>query len=304
VSRPVPFALLAASTLVLAACAGSASDDTPVAIATTTPLGSVVGDIAACAGGTSETLMGPGDVPHTFSASSAQVAAMTRADLVITNGLGLEEGLTTAIAGVAADGATVLEIAPLVDPLPFGDEGGAAGEGSLDPHFWMDVARMAAAARIIGDELAAATSEDSYATCGAGVAESLLETDAQVREILATVPEDRRVLVTDHDAFGYLAAAYGYQVAGVVVAGGSTDAEPSSADLAAIVEVVRRTGTPAIFSNSALSPALIESVAAEVGTDVAVVPLYVESVGPAGSGAETYAGMMLSNASAIADALG
>ena len=84
-SRTVPFALLAASTLALAACAGSATDDAPVAIATTTPLGSVVGDIAACAGGTSETLMGPGDDPHTFSASSAQVAAMTRADLVITH---------------------------------------------------------------------------------------------------------------------------------------------------------------------------------------------------------------------------
>jgi zinc/manganese transport system substrate-binding protein len=320
--------MLAASALALAACGAPAPDGattpaatpansaagTPegptVAIATTTQLGSVLGEITACAGATSTTLMGPGDDPHTFAASSAQVAEMTRAGLVVTSGLGLEEGLETAIAGAEQDGATVLEIAPLVDPIEFGEEPLEEGEshddhehGDEDPHFWFDVARMAAAAELMGDALATETGNETFRDCGAAVREDLLEVDAEVREILAAVPEDRRVLVTDHQSFGYFAEAYGFEIAGVVIPGGSTDAEPSSVELAALVDVIRETGTPALFSNTAVMSSLVDAVAAEVGGGVTVVPLYVGSVGPEGSGAETYAGMMVTNATLIAEAL-
>ncbi len=88
----------------------------------------------------------------------------------------------------------------------------------------------------------------------------------------------------------------------MVIPGGSTDAEPSSEELAALVEVIRETGTPALFSNTAVMSSLVDAVAAEVG-EVAVVPLHVGSVGPEGSGAETYAAMMVTNATLIADAL-
>jgi len=296
---------LAASTL--AACADAETD--AVAVATTTPLGSVLSDIATCAGGRSSTLMGPGDDPHTFSASSAEVAGMAEAGLVFANGLGLEEGLSSALAGAAADGATGVEIAPLGDPIgfaedPHGDEGEHADESGEDPHFWLDVARMARAAEVMGGVLADETGDDAYRACGETVRDALLETDAEVREILAAVPDARRVLVTDHHSFGYFALAYDFRVAGVVIPGGSTDAEPSSAELAALVEVIRETGTPAIFSNTAAASSLVDAVAAEAGTDVTVVPLYVGSVGPEGSGAETYSGMMVTNATLIADALG
>jgi len=280
-----------------------------VAIATTTQLGSVLGDITTCAGASSSTLMGPGDDPHTFSASSAEVAAMTRTGLVVMNGLGLEEGLASAIAGAEEDGAAVLAVAPLVDPIGFGEEPLEEGEshdehehGDEDPHFWLDVTRMATAAALIGDALAAETGNPDFRVCGEEVRDSLLETDAEVREILAGVPEDRRILVTDHASFGYFAESYGFEVAGVVIPGGSTDAEPSSEELAALVEVIRETGTPALFSNTAVMSSLVDAVAAEVG-EVAVVPLHVGSVGPEGSGAETYAAMMVTNATLIADAL-
>lgn len=318
-SRPLPRTVPAAAllALALAACGAPSSQDTPpaseeapVAIATTTQLGSVLGEIAACAGATSTTLMGPGDDPHTFAASSAQVAEMTRTGLVVTSGLGLEEGLESAIAGAEQDGATVLEIAPLVDPIEFGEEPLEEGEshddhehGDEDPHFWFDVARMATAAQLMGDALAAETGNEVFRDCGAEVREDLLGVDAQVREILAAVPDDRRVLVTDHQSFGYFAEAYDFEIAGVVIPGGSTDAEPSSVELAALVEVVRETGTPALFSNTALMSSLVDAVAAEVGGGVTVVPLYVGSVGPEGSGAETYAGMMVTNSTLIAEAL-
>jgi zinc/manganese transport system substrate-binding protein len=249
------------------------------------------------------------------------VAALVGADLVVANGLGLEEGLQDALDAAAADGARVLEVAPRLDPIEFGQDGhsdeqddaGHSDEqddaaatddhGSLDPHVWQDAARMATAAQIIGAELADLTGDDTFRDCGTQVRDELMAVDGQVREILSAVPEQRRVLVTDHDALGYLAAAYGFEVVGTVVPGGSTLAEPSSADLAALAATIEAEGVPAIFTNSASPTALADAVAGEVGTPVQVVELNVDSLGPAGSGAETYAGMVTTNAARLADAL-
>ncbi len=162
---------------------------------------------------------------------------------------------------------------------------------------------MAQAAELIGAELAEVTGEDGYATCGAEVHDALMETDEQVRDILAAVPAEQRVLVTDHDALGYFAQAYDFEVAGVVIPGGSTLAQASSQDLADLVEVIEAEGVTAIFSNNANPTDLVPAVAKEVGTEVEVVELFIGSLGPDGSGAETYAGMVTTNAQRIADAL-
>lgn len=294
----------------------------PVAIATTTQLGSVLGDITQCAGTTSQTLMGPGDDPHDFSVASSQVADLVRAPLVIANGLGLEAGLTSALTNAQRDGATVVEIAPQLNPLSYADieatvdeqhaghehaEGDHAehghDHGAEDPHVHMDVARMARAATVIGAELAKATGEERYTACGAEVEARLTATDAEVRQILSAVPADKRVLITDHEAYNYFADAYDFEVAGVVIPGGSTDAEPSSADLAGLVKVIEEDQVSAIFSNNTVNPRLVDAVAAESGRPIQVVQLFEGSVGPQGSGAETYAGMMTTNARRIADAL-
>ena len=304
------FAALSALVLALSACSGDA-DSSPepgdaVAIATTTMLGSVLGDITECAGASSFSVMQPGDDPHTFSLSSDQVAAMVKADLVVANGLGLEEGISTALANVEADGGNVLEVAPTVDPIPFDDHGGddhGHDHGSDDPHFWLDASRMAKAATNIGAELASVTGDDKYAECGAQVAGELEKTHQEIVEILSAVPAEHRVLVTDHHAFGYFAQAYDFEVVGVVIPGGSTDAEPSSADLAAITQAINDRQVAAIFSNTAASDKLVQAVAAEAGHEVTIVPLYVGSVGPHGSGADTYATMMTTNATLIAEAL-
>ncbi len=317
-TTPALGALVAAS-LATAGCSPAASDDV-VAIGTTTMLGDVVGDIVACAGGTSETLIPVGVDPHDFSASSGQVADLVAARLVVANGLGLEEGLEDALRSAVSDGATVLEVAPLVDPIEFGGGSHADDEhaeehedgqdedehdhGSMDPHFWHDAARMARAAELVGTELADATGDDAYAACGTEVHDALMEADLQVRGILAAVPEDRRVLVTDHDAFGYFADAYDFEVAGVVIPGGSTLAEPSSQELSDLVETIEAEGVTAIFSDYANPGGLSEAVAGEVGTEFEVVELYVGSLGPEGSGADTYVGMITTNARRVADALG
>jgi zinc/manganese transport system substrate-binding protein len=284
-------------------------------VATTTVWGDIAGQVVACAGvGEVTTLMPVGVDPHDFTASSKDVATMAAADLVIANGLGLEEGLEDSLAAVAREGAAVLEIAPLLDPIPFGDgddhadeedehaEGEEDGHGGDDPHVWLDASRVATAATLIGAELAERTGDQAFATCGEQVSGELADLHDEVATALAAVPVDRRVLVTDHDAFGYFASAYDFEVAGVVIPGGSTLAKPSSAEMAALTEVVRDAGVPAIFANTANPQALVDALAAEVG-NVEVVELYEGSLGEPGSGADTYQGMMRTNAQRISDAL-
>lgn len=249
-TRALVPAVLTSSALLLSACGtqDTAGGDV-VAVATTSTLGSVVGQIADCAGASATSLMSPGEDPHTFQPSSAQMVELAGAEVVVANGLQLESGLQSALDNAAADGANILEIAPLLDPLPWGadeaahdhaehdhehdendendhaehDEEGAYEEhdhedgtvagaehdgldheghdhGEFDPHFWLDASRMAAAAAIIGDELTSATADSAFAECGVQLSEELTELDAEVRKILDAVPEDRRTLVTDHDA--------------------------------------------------------------------------------------------------------
>jgi len=262
--------------------------------------------------------------PHDFSASSDQVASMVNADLVITNGLGLESGLRDALENAANDGANVMEVAALINPIKFGsgghdeeghdeeghdeeghDEEGHDdhGHGDLDPHFWFDMNRMADAAQLIGAELTQITGDEVYITCADTTATQIQSAESDVRELLASVQVEKRILVTDHDALGYLAAVYGYEVAGAVIPASTTAASPSSSDLAELVETIKAEDVKAIFANTAVPADLADAVAAETGDDVSVVTLYVGSLGGPDSPAATYIDMMRSNASLIAQAL-
>lgn len=299
------------------AAAGTAS-----VVVTTTMLGDVTNDIVICGGGTVEVLMPNGADPHDFSASSDQVASMINADLVVANGLGFEAGLIDSMANATSDGANVFEVAPLLNPIEFGgashseegdvhsdEEGDVHSDeegdvhGSLDPHFWFDMNRMATAAELIGAELTTVTGDAAYTTCAATTATQIRAAESEVRATLESVPADKRILVTDHDALGYLADVYGYEIAGTVIPAGTTLAEPSSADLAALVATIEAEGVTAIFANTSAPTSLAEAVAAESGSNITVTPLYVESLGEPGSPAATYIDMMRANAQLIAEGL-
>lgn len=308
-------AVLAVPALTLAACGGSSvtsssSSSAVHVVATTTVLGDVVGRIVRCGGGTLTTLMPVGADPHDFAASSSQVAEMVSADLVVANGLGLEGGLGEALENAQADGANVLEVAELVEPLPFAEIGHSDGHGSedvhgdLDPHFWFDMQRMAKAATIVGERLAEITGDVAYTMCAAKTADEIRVAEAEVRATLESVPVDRRVLVTDHNAFGYLADAYGYEIVGTVIPSGTTMAEPSSADLAALAQVIRTKKVPAIFTDATANTQLAQTVADESGLAVRVLPLYSGGLGEPGGPAGTYVDMMRTNARTIAEGLG
>jgi len=110
--------------------------------------------------------------------------------------------------------------------------------------------------------------------------------------------------VTNHDALGYFAARYGFTVVGTIIPGGSSLGDPSSSELADLVAVMRAEDVRAIFADTTRPSVLADAVAAELGSDVVVVPLYTGSLGEPGSGADTVAGMLTVNAERIADALG
>ena len=285
--------------LVLTACSASTPDGAgrPSVIATTT----ILGDVAANIGGdgaTVEVLIPLGADPHDYRPSAQQVARIQSADLVVVNGLGLEEGLADVLRAAREEGVTILEVGPRLNPEPL-----ATSDSGLDPHVWMDLDRMATAARLIGEALAEVDPSGDWRDRAEWYAGLLASTDVEIREILEVVPPEKRILVTNHDSMGYFARRYGFEVIGTVIPGGSTLADPSSAELAGLVEAVRRTGAPAIFAETTEPALLAEAVAAEVGGDVQVVELFTGSLGPPGSGAETLVALHLTNARRIAEAL-
>ncbi|HEX9824177.1 MAG TPA: metal ABC transporter substrate-binding protein [Actinomycetota bacterium] len=279
----------------LASCApGSPDEGGELVVATTTILGDVTREVAGDEARV-EVLMPPGADPHEFEASAQQVALLHDADLVVANGLGLEETLADALQAARDDEGNVLEVAPELDPLPL--EG-----GGLDPHVWMDPNRVARAAELIAarlDELVPGGWEGR----AAAYASELRELDEEIRALLAPIPAEDRELVTNHDAFGYLADRYDLEVVGVVIPGGSTLGEPSAASLAALAEIIRERDVPAIFTETIHSTGLAEVLGDEVGRPVEIVSLYSDSLGEPGSEAATYAGLMRANATRIAEAL-
>ena len=317
-------AVAAVATTVLAACgsddadtsSGPSADGTPVVFVTTGILGditeNVVGDLAEV-----EVLLPPSGDPHDFEPSAQQVAAMTEADLVIANGLGLEEGLASTLESVEADGVQVFELGEELSPIPLGGSGDPhEGEGadvdhdgtagSDDPHVWMDPDRMATASVLIAQEVAAATDLDGQvlAEQASAYAEEIVAADEEIQSTLAVIPDPERLLVTNHEVFGYFAERYAFEIIGVVIPGGSTQGEPSAEQIADLATEIEAAGVPAIFADTSASDDLVDALAAEVGSQVEVVELYSESLGEPGSGADTYIGLITTNARRIADALG
>jgi zinc/manganese transport system substrate-binding protein len=266
-------------------------------VATTTILGDVAGNVA---GSDADVLvlMPVGASPHGFVPSSQQVAKIYTADLVVANGLDLEAGLADVLDAAKGDGVNVLEIAPHLDPLPFGD-----GD-DLDPHVWMDPVRMMDTARLIATELTAVAPSFDWEGNADAYAAELQSTHNTIQQLLGAIPTGQRRLVTNHDSLGYFADRYGFVVIGTVIPGGSSLGDPSSADLAELVAVIERGQSPAIFAESTEPQALADAVAAEGGANVAVVELFTGSLSEPGTVADTLIAMLLVDAERISKALG
>lgn len=274
-------------------------DEVPSVVVTTSILGDVVEHLVGDAVSVS-VLMPRGASPHEFQPSAQQIASLRDAALVVANGADFEAGLTDVLESAADDGVNVFDAIAAVGTLSPTDDPTA-----VDPHFFTDPDRMATAAEAITKKLLAISGIDATAVQQSAdryVAE-LRALDTEITAKVAMLPTARRILVTNHEVFSYFADRYGFRVAGVVIPGGTTSAEPSAADLADLADVIRTEQVPAIFADSSSPTKLAEALADEVGA-VKVVELYSESLGEIGSDGGTYLDLLRTDATRIVDALG
>jgi zinc/manganese transport system substrate-binding protein len=306
VRKAAGIALAAATLAALAGC-GAPVYDRPLVVVTTNILGDVVSNVV---GDEAEVmvLMKPDADPHSFEISAKDAARILGADLLVSNGLGLEEGLQQHLDAAEAEGVATLAAGDVVDVLAYGsgDADSADDTGADDPHFWTDPARMldvtAAVADAVEQHVEGADARVIRSNADDYTAQ-LRELDAEMTAAFDAIPAAQRNLVTNHHVFGYLADRFGFTVVGAVIPGGSTLAAPSASDLRDLVEAIDEAGVATIFAESSQPDRLVQVLADEAGVDVAVVELFTESLSGPGSGADSYLTMMRTNTERISTGL-
>lgn len=234
----------------------------------TTPiLGSLVQDVVGDAARVT-VVMPNGADPHEFQPSAKDVEAISKADLIVENGLDLEEGLHDALDQARGDGVAFFTATDHV-ALRTASESEASdeGEGAEDPHIWMDPFAMRGVVRALGPAL-----EGELAVDVGGRARSLAARldalDAEVQTTLAPIPAARRKLVTGHESMGYFADRYGFELSGAIIPSLSSQAQPSAQTLAELRDKVREAGVPTIFTEIGTPEDVAEAVADETGARV------------------------------------
>ena len=294
-----PRAALAAiclAALLVVGCSGSATDRATGGgelrvVATTTQ----VADLAANVGGDRvrvTSLLKPGIDAHDYEPSPADIDALAHADLVLENGVGLEEWLRDTIESSGYDG-------PVVDT----SQGVALRQvdGEPDPHIWQSPRNAQRMAANIERGLAAADPADaaSYDASLTAYTRELRALDAEVERQIDSLASKK--VVTNHDAFGYYLDRYGLELAGSVIPSFDSSAELSGRDIRDLVARIRAARVRAIFSETTLPPRAAETIAREAGVRVVTGSdaLYGDSLGPPGSDGDTYLKMIRHNTATI-----
>jgi manganese/zinc/iron transport system substrate-binding protein len=253
---------------------------------------------------TVEALMGPGVDPHLYKASESDVRRLAEADLILYNGLHLEGKMGDILTKMARN-RPVAAVSEDIPPDRLREPPELAGQ--YDPHVWFDVSMWKETLGPIARELSALEPEHAadFAANAAAYKQELEELDAWVERQIATLPADRRVLVTAHDAFGYFGRRYGLEVIGIQ--GISTLSEAGLADVDRVARLVVDKKVKSIFVESSVPRRSIEAVQAAArsrGHEVAIGgQLYSDSMGAAGSPEGTYPGMVRANVNTLVNAL-
>ncbi len=277
-----------------AAGTASPSSGSAVKVVTTT---TVFEDIVSNVGGdrvSVESIIPPGVGPEDYEPKPDDARLLDGADLIVSNGVGLDDFLGKLIESSTGGQAPRLVLG---DGIPT-----IVVDGEDNPHFWLDPTLVrdhylpAIVAKLSEIDPSGAA---GYRANADRYGATLTSLDAELATMVATIPEANRKLVTFHDAFPYFARHYGFEVIGVILA--NPGQEPSAGQLAALVDTVKAAGVRAVFSESQFSPALAETLAREAGITTVVTTLYNDALGPAP--ADTYVGMMRWNMAQIAEAL-
>lgn len=269
-------------------------------LATTT----IVADLVRRVGGNAidlTTLLPVGSDPHSFEPTPQDIATASNAQVIVANGLGLEQFLLRMV-DTAGGQIPVVSLADGIAPRELAAED-AHNHGGVDPHVWVTPAN--AVIMVKNAEQALSTLDPANAAAYHANAErytaELTDLDTWVQAQIDSIPPENRELVTDHRTFGYFADRYGLKLIGAVVPAYSTNAEPSAQEMARLQDAIRSLGVKAVFVGATVNPALSKQVAADSG--IKLIPLYTGSLGGPGSGAESYIDYIRANTSAIVDGL-
>ncbi len=296
------FPLILLASLLLAACGAPAASSSKLKVVAST---TIVGDVVAQVGGDLielTVLFPPGADPHTFEPRPQDLAALSEAQVVVINGLDLEEALEPALEANVK--GTIVHASEGIEVLAFegGEHAGEDHKGG-DPHTWTDPNNVIVWTQNIAAALAEAdpANAKAYQANAEAYIAALTELDGWIRAHLEQIPAERRKLVTDHRAFGYFVDEYGLEQVGALVGSFSTNAAPSAQELAALEDKIREQGVPAVFVGKTVNPALAEQVAQDTG--VKLVHVYTGSLSEPGGEADSYIKFMRYNVGAIVEAL-
>lgn len=249
-----------------------------------------------------EPLMGPGTDPHVYRASQGDIAKLDGADIIFYNGLNLEGNMGDILVKMAKDKPTIAVTEAISE-----DQLLEQDDGIYDPHVWFDLQLWQEAVKAVEVGLSEIdpAHEDAYRENAEAYLNEIEEMHSYVQERISEIPEQSRLLVTAHDAFGYFGDAYGLEVHGLQ--GISTDAEYSVSDVNDIVDLVTENNIKAVFIESSVSERAIEAVvegAAAKGHELQIGgELFSDAMGEAGTEEGTYIGMVKFNVDTIVDAL-
>lgn len=241
-------------------------------------------------------LVGDDGDTHSYQGKPADAQGVSRAALLVSNGLGFEPWLPRLLDAARFAGRHVTASDGVV-PRTFAGGLGTAGR-VLDPHCWHDVtnARRYVANIAAGLEAVDAANASGYRERAKRFDRRLAALDAWVRQQIGQVPRDKRRVITNHDAFGYFGRAYDVEF--LAVRGLNPDHEPSAREMAALITLIRAQKTRALFFENLGSPALVEQIARDSG-GVIGRELYPDALSPPDGPASTYEALMRHNVSAL-----
>jgi ABC-type Zn uptake system ZnuABC Zn-binding protein ZnuA len=256
---------------------------------------SFLADIAQNIAGTRltvATLIPLGLDPHEFEPAPQDVAKLADADLIIANGAGFESWLQKTITS-AGGKAVVLETSAGLSFRKPGPGETPDPDHPGDPHFWLDPISAVHYAENIRDAFIQLdpAGKAAYTQNAAGYIARLTELDRWIKDQLAPIPAEKRLLVTNHESLGYFADRYGFRIVGTIIPSVTSGSAPSAKQLAELANLIRQTGVRAIFLETGSNPQLAEQLATETGIQV-VSQLTTHSISTAGGSAPTYIDMI------------
>ena len=276
----------------------------------------IIGDVLLrVAGDTAdiEILMVPGQNPHSYEPVPGNIRSIEEADLIFINGFGLEENLLDDIQAAAK--GYIVPVSSGIETLDFqtGSNSNDSEEGheheTGDPHVWMNPKNVIHWVRNMVTVLSEADADHAvvYRERGESYIAELAEMDAYIRDQIRLIPVDRRILILDHQLFNYFADEYGFTIIGALIPGTSDSAEPSPRAIADLVGLVREYNVPALFVGRTASEGLqklAETVIAEAGTVIRILPTLTGSLALPGTRGDTYLDFLRFNIEQIIKGLG